>query len=228
GGFVAGFGEGFPGQSLVAQIVIGRSRCRERNQTRHRGQRIRVRDFGRRSRGRPARNAMVGDLGVCNIRAGIGGHVTFCAVRLIGMMLLAKRRAMAGETLSTIERGALLGRRRAMRIVTTDARHGVARLLLASALSQGLELAVGAQSRRRLVGRDVVADVVGEVVAGAKLVQMLAGSLDGGVALEMTLHADGVAAVRRELGGIDDCATAGSVRSSLAVTTFATDAGLRK
>ena len=68
------------------------------------------------------------------------------------------------------------------------ARKSVAGLLLASTFGECFELAGGAESGRDVAGEDIVADIGGEIVAGAKFVDVFSGALNGGVAFEMTLH----------------------------------------
>ena len=83
-----------------------------------------------------------------------------------------------------------------MGIVATGARHRRAGLLL-QCFAQRLELAGRAQAGLAVVRLDVIPDIVGEIVTGPELVQALTRPFDRGIALQVTLHADGVAPVGR-------------------------------
>ena len=67
-------------------------------------------------------------------------------------------------------------------------------------------------------------NVVGKIVAGLEVRERAPGLLDGDVAFEMALHADGVATGGRKLHGIDDGTFVVRMRFTGAMTTFAGDA----
>src|SRR5450755_1281127 len=109
-----------------------------------------------------------------------------------------------------------------MRIVTTGARHRIARFLLARTLCERFELARGPQVRRVRIHQQVVVDVVAEVGTRTVFIKMLASALDRGVPFEVTLHANLVAPVSRELCRIDN-RSAIQVSGAGPVTTLAGD-----
>src|ERR1035437_3429374 len=106
-----------------------------------------------------------------------------------------------------------------MRIVAAGTRHGVARLLLALALRQGLHLADGAQSGAVSVDEEEVSNVVGERVTGLEFVGVTSRAFHGGLAFQVALHTDVIAPSRRQLGRIDD-------RTAIDVRTTGTMAAL--
>src|SRR5271157_4247375 len=138
-----------------------------------------------------------------NVGAQVGGHVTRRAIRLVGVMLRTQP-GVASQAFLAIKRNPLLGRWRTMRIVATHARHRRARLLLARALRQRLELTRRSQAGLALVRPDVIPNVVGEIVPGPELIQVLARSFNRSIALQVTLHADGIAPISSKLRRIDD------------------------
>ena len=126
------------------------------------------------------------------------------AVRLLSVMLFAELNPVACQALRAIERNSFIRRDRAVRIMAAGARHRAARLFLAHALRQLFELAGGAHARLAVASEHVVANVVRQIIARAVLIHVFAGTLNRRIALEMALHANLVAALRRELRRIHD------------------------
>jgi len=132
-------------------------------------------------------------LGVSYIGAERHGHVAGRAVRLFLVVFSGELFAVARDAFGAVVGGAILWRDGLVRVVAGGAGKGVARFFLAAAFGEGFELASGAESGRNVAGEDVVADVGREIIAGAKFVDVLSGAFDGGVAFEMTLHANLIA-----------------------------------
>ncbi len=142
-------------------------------------------------------------------------------------MMLCAQRSVARQAFLAIKQNSFRGGHRAMGIVATGARHRRAGLLLAGALRQRLELAGRAQAGLAVARLDVIPDIVGEIVTGPELVQALTRPLDRGIALQVTLHADGIAPIGRELRWIDDGPTV-HMCGARPVTTLTGDAGVRE
>jgi hypothetical protein len=155
-------------------------------------------------RGWHAQNAVVTVLRVGYVQGLYTRHVADGAILLLNVMLGGKLIAMTIQTFCAIVRDAFGGLRRRVGVVASGAGERVARGAFANALRQGFELADGAQFLFSVTCEDVVAHELGEIVAGAKLIEVAAGLFDDGVAFEMTLHADGVASHGIQFRGIDD------------------------
>ena len=114
-------------------------------------------------------------------------------------MLRTEGVGVTREAFRAIERDALFGRGRRVRIVAGGAGHLVAGFYFADALPERFGLAESSNLLRFLIDIDVVVDIVAEIFAGVIVGELAVGPLDGDVAFEVALHADVVAARGREL-----------------------------
>src|SRR4029077_5107211 len=126
-----------------------------------------------------------------------------------------------------------------VRILTADARHRIARLLLADALRHGFNLAHNSPPSRSWARRKVIANVFKKRLSRLEFISVVAGTFDGDFAFQMALHADGIAPVGRKVGRVNDrsgrarwrprklgCCC--NVLSTRAVAPFTTDARMQK
>lgn len=107
-----------------------------------------------------------------------------------------------------------------MGIMAGGAGEGIAGLELAFALIERFELARRAKIARS-VGENKIVDVVLQIVARTKLIELATGLANRYVAFQMALHADSIAPPGGKFGGIHDCAHFFDVIGAGAVAAFA-------
>src|ERR1700733_40258 len=112
--------------------------------------------------------------------------------------------------------------------MTGDAPHRVASFFLAHALRQRLHLAERAHSAAVVTRINKVSYKIREVFAGLEFIEMASWLLDRDVSFQVALHANFIAARRRELRGIDDRAVVRGVIFPRAMAAFAGDSGVRE
>src|SRR5215469_10921471 len=140
------------------------------------------------------------------------------------MMLHRKAVTVTTEAFASIICGSVRLGRITMRIVAGSAPHFVARLLLAGAFRQRLELAQGLRSLRfAVLGKHKVVHVVGQSVSRLEIIQMLSRLLDRDCAFKVTLHADGIALLGRKFRRIHDRPPTTSMLRARAMTTLTSD-----
>ena len=171
---------------------------------------------------------MVSDLGMRDISAGGSRHVALRAVGLVGVVLVRKVGSMAGQALVAIVGDSFFGGRLVVRIVTTGAGHGISRFPLAHALRHGLDLADPAQTPCAAV-QNVIAHVIKKRFPGLEVISVASGTLNRDLAFQMALHANCVAPLWRELGGVHNgSGCPGNVCCAWAVAAFAADASMKE
>src|ERR1700685_16214 len=114
-----------------------------------------------------------------------------------------------------------------MRIVAGYAPHRVAGFFLAHALRQRLHLTERAHPAPVVAYVNKIPDEVGEILACLEFIEMASRLLNRDISFQVALHADLVAALRRELRGIDDRAGIRGVKISGPVATLARDSAVR-
>jgi len=124
---------------------------------------------------------VIGGLSVGYIAAHEARHVTGSAIGIISVMLGGKFFGMARDTFRAVIIHALGGRWSAVRIMARGAMQRFAGFAFAGALRQGFKLADGPGIGLAIGRENQVVNVVGKIVAGLELVEMLSGLLDCGV-----------------------------------------------
>jgi hypothetical protein len=119
-------------------------------------------------------------------------------------MRRSQLRTMASQTFLPVERDTFCRNRFAVRIMTTGARHSVARLFLALTLRQRLELTDRAQAYALLISKHKIANEVGKLLPRLKVINVSPRPLNRSLAFEMALHADRITPRGIEFGRIND------------------------
>src|ERR1700676_2918550 len=120
------------------------------------------------------------------------------------MVTRRKILAMAVQTFAAIVRRLLLRRRFGMRIVTAAAPHLVSRPALALAQRQRLNLTERPGCLGLITAEHEIMDVIRKPISRLKLIDAPPRLIDRNSPLEMTLHADRVPPIGRQLCGIHD------------------------
>ena len=110
-----------------------------------------------------------------------------------------------------------------MGIMAGGAGEGIAGFELAFAAVERFELAGGAKIARG-TGENKIVDVVLQIIARTKLIELATGLANRYVAFQMALHADGIAPPGGKFGGIHDWAHFFDVIVAGTVTAFTANA----
>ena len=111
---------------------------------------------------------------------------------------------MTLQAFAPVVRDLFCGGGLAVRIVARSAPQTISALALAGAERQRLDLTECVSSVRFIVVQDEIVHIIREPFTGLKLVEPLVALFLSDCSLEVALHANAVAPLRRQFGGIND------------------------